>query len=1027
MNEGVQTARRSRRDTPLLERHLVDLYYAEYVCAIGGAATATGGLGVLTVGRSLMFHGKQGNFEIRLNSLREHASVLARLKNQSSPALAAIDGPDRNGGYFLRLYGTGRDIVVDSPAELIFAAENIKSRNCVGELKNGSSGSEGKARKFALQWIPLQFEESAQGHVQLVELLTEDQHRKTRGQPDVLSFSIRHGPTGDALEQVGTIPYSDRGQGTLRVVEFRDVDGHASTSLAQLLEKPEKFLENWVQYELACSQRYCEEGRARATDPIEVVARLGTSPQENHQQYRVHMSPAAIEAWWQNQSFKPTRVRCVPRGESKTDSGQYLATLVLLERHQSEIVASFRFESSLPSVSQFQVLPEFDAMDSRQRERKLVAHRSITAGNGVEGGMISALISPEFVQNRPVASIQFPTMRAPTTAQIDAVRKALGDAPLVLIQGPPGTGKTDVICQITAEFIARNRRPDGSIARVLLAAQQHAAIDNLVTRLAERANIEVWRVPSGTPEAIRDLEVQSAEIAHRKMRELRSAWTVDSDSTLARLIALQDAIGELNTTLASFQRRHLSEAIELTPAAIEVLKHHSISLGDGAVQSSPVRTDGILEAALEGWKLLRSAIVERDVSRVKQLAAESGDAEVHALAEMLRSDADDRRRNARTWEAIDIRLTELESQDLQVSPPTVELQSARYQQMHDEATRVLDRLAHIDPLAAIKARFLQSLELAPRSWTDCCERHANSIGATCQGVAKREELSFDLAIIDEAAQVGLDVLLPISRARKVVLVGDQKQLPPYVESAVFGVSGASEHVAMPSLFESLWHRLPNNSKEVLRTQFRMNEAIGRVISKAFYEPELVLDHHDSDRTPRLGLFRGTPMIWVDTGSAIPADVGDADEVCNQYSKLEVELVGRLLVKLSQSGLFGQRQLGIACMYARQRDAILERLGSAMFDTVRSSVCCDTTDSFQGQEFEHAVVLCSRRGTGPGFLREPSRLNVALSRARRQVLLFADRRLATSAPASLGKVHDAMLASSIGCRFLTLREFLDELK
>ena len=111
------------------------------------------------------------------------------------------------------------------------------------------------------------------------------------------------------------------------------------------------------------------------------------------------------------------------------------------------------------------------------------------------------------------------------------------------------------------------------------------------------------------------------------------------------------------------------------------------------------------------------------------------------------------------------------------------------------------------------------------------------------------------------------------------------------------------------------------------------------------------------------------------------------------------------------------------MYSRQCDLVRHRLESTTFDRIRDRITCDTTDSFQGQEFEHVFVLCTRRGSGPGFLRAPSRLNVAISRARRQVILLADQQLVGSAPHSLGRVHAGMLAVGAGCRFATMDEVM----
>jgi superfamily I DNA and/or RNA helicase len=65
-------------------------------------------------------------------------------------------------------------------------------------------------------------------------------------------------------------------------------------------------------------------------------------------------------------------------------------------------------------------------------------------------------------------------------------------------------------------------------------------------------------------------------------------------------------------------------------------------------------------------------------------------------------------------------------------------------------------------------------------------RYADVLAATCIGAGSRKELAdldIELAIVDEAGQVGVaDVLIPLSRARRAVLVGDHMQLPPFLDS-----------------------------------------------------------------------------------------------------------------------------------------------------------------------------------------------------------------------------------------------------
>jgi hypothetical protein len=420
------------------------------------------------------------------------------------------------------------------------------------------------------------------------------------------------------------------------------------------------------------------------------------------------------------------------------------------------------------------------------------------------------------------------------------------------------------------------------------------------------------------------------------------------------------------------------------------------------------------------------AVRARDIAALKDLLQDIGDDQLNSLFEMLLNaqSAKSTQRLESAWSALGEELAQLALEGDRVQQGAA-LDATPEEWIADamfvaERTRV--QREQLSPLEAVKATFLHELEAEPRAWTECRKAHASSIAATCKATSLDEKaVTYDLAIIDEAAQVGMDVLIPMARAAKVVLVGDHRQLPPYVESEIFRSGGTGRDGMIPSLFESLWSRLPQAAKEVLPMQFRMNRAIGEVVSRAFYEPEVVLRHHGDERKARLGLFDGCPVVWIDTGSPIPSELGIVEEKAFEMSSLERELTARILRKLAANAPLSPLEIGIACMYSRQRDAVDELLSSTQFETLRRSIRCDTTDSFQGQEFEHVLVLCSRRGTGPGFLREPSRLNVAMSRARRQVVIFADRSLAKDAPASLGRVQEAMQHHKSSCRFLTISE------
>lgn len=1002
----------------LEERHLESIYRREYTCTIPGQRPLASHLGVLERDRTLCLACEAGRLEIAISSPRDRSNLDAFLRSRAMATIALLDAPDHLGFARLTVYGSASDVAVGTPVRMT-ALPSPPVPGVCGTLEvQGREFGASRKLKFGLQWLSGAESGESQVGVRFRELLSAEEHRRAKGRCPSVAFTIVGDERGEALHQRYESVSPDTAEGGWRLVEFRDAE--AVGDLRGLRTVRASFLEEWVQYELACERWRNQEYAERMVAPLRTTARLTMDGGEPYHRYSVMLDHDSRRAWIPSGSLRPTEVTCVSDAGDSRKTGGVRATLMALSQDAAGGVAQLEFREGLPDSPAFFIRPVPSEADQRQRDRKMDSYRAICLGSGVAASVRKALLDPESVTNSPISEIRFPVLTRPTVAQADSVRKALGDSPLVLIQGPPGTGKTDVICQIVAEYVDRRARERIGPPRIALTAQQHTAIDNLVQRLSSRANIQVFRVPSGNDHA--RFQEQDRVEWERKIEELRDAWLSDESSALSRIFRIRCLESELDACGSSVARE-LNEQ----PATqhVDRIYNDALRLQIG-VSTPPGVATTLRPSPVAAIKAAAAGVTARDAAMIQAYVEEIGDEELQALWAMLGDMPSGRpsRRLDSAWEAIGERLARLGS-EVPAEPQAVALPvdlSAWILEARLAMETCRSRLEQLFPIEAVKASLLHALQAEPKSWTECRQAHASSIAGTCQATLLEDEvLAFDLAIVDEAAQVGMDVLIPIAKSAKVVLVGDHRQLPPYVESEVYRSGAPGGQKSIPSLFESLWSRLPQAAKEVLPMQFRMHPAIGRVVSEAFYEPEVVLRHHDGERGPRLGLFGDCPVVWIDTGSAIPPEMNVSEERTHETSRLELELVVRMLGAIARRSGLRPLELGIACMYSKQRDAVQQILQSTQYDSLRPSIRCDTTDSFQGQEFEHVVVLCSRRGTGPGFLRAPSRLNVALSRARRQVMIFADRSLAKEAPASLAKVELAMSRHGSECRFLTLTE------
>ena len=246
------------------------------------------------------------------------------------------------------------------------------------------------------------------------------------------------------------------------------------------------------------------------------------------------------------------------------------------------------------------------------------------------------------------------------------------------------------------------------------------------------------------------------------------------------------------------------------------------------------------------------------------------------------------------------------------------------------------------------------------------------------------ELWFDTAVIDEAAQsTEPGCWVPLLRCERVILAGDPQQLPPTVVSREAARQGFE--TSMLERVDGLWHE---QITQMLTTQYRMHERIMRFSSDCFYEGRLVADESVRDHT-LVGLpgvqdnaMTRTPVTFIDTAGA----GWDEEQEQDGESRLNPQEAGLILEKTAELLASGVPAADIAVIapYAAQ-----VRLLRA--NTPDRNIEIDTVDGFQGREKE-AVLITTVRSNEQGeigFLGDQRRMNVALTRAKRKLIVVGD--------------------------------------
>ena len=247
---------------------------------------------------------------------------------------------------------------------------------------------------------------------------------------------------------------------------------------------------------------------------------------------------------------------------------------------------------------------------------------------------------------------------------------------------------------------------------------------------------------------------------------------------------------------------------------------------------------------------------------------------------------------------------------------------------------------------------------------------------------------FITVFIDEAAQALEPACwIPILRANRVIFAGDHQQLPPTIKSIEAARMGLSK-----TLFEKGIQRHPEMA-EMLKVQYRMNEDIMKFPSAYFYHDELVA--HDSVRGGVLNESE-VPVEFIDTAGCGYNESQDPETLSRfneDEARLLIDQIEELIGRIGESAWENDKiSLGIITPYRAQVD-YLNKLADAspVMDPLRHLININTVDAFQGQERDVIAISFVRSNdkSEVGFLGDIRRTNVAMTRARKKLIMIGD--------------------------------------
>lgn len=258
---------------------------------------------------------------------------------------------------------------------------------------------------------------------------------------------------------------------------------------------------------------------------------------------------------------------------------------------------------------------------------------------------------------------------------------------------------------------------------------------------------------------------------------------------------------------------------------------------------------------------------------------------------------------------------------------------------------------------------------------------ADIITCTLVGANHRylEGRLFKTVVIDEAAQALEPACwIPILKSEKVVFAGDPLQLPPTVKS-----EKAKKEGLEVTLMEKCLQRLPNI--HLLDTQYRMNEVIMGFSNQQFYANELKAD--GSVSTASLIGHEELQLEFIDTAGC-GFEEKHPEESSSLFNEGEFNTLHKHLNNLLET-VTEPFSVGIISPYKAQIEYLNTHFSEELLFT--HDITINTIDSFQGQERDviYISMVRSNERNEIGFLKDFRRMNVAMTRAKKKLIIIGD--------------------------------------
>ena len=618
----------------------------------------------------------------------------------------------------------------------------------------------------------------------------------------------------------------------------------------------------------------------------------------------------------------------------------------------------------------------------------------------------------------------------PNESQMNAIASGINVKDVFLVMGPPGTGKTTVILEWVKYFVKNGKH-------VLVSSQNNKAVDNVLARIADEKYIDIIRV--GT-----ESKLQSEVIPYmfeNKVTSLRRNITINSEEkirTIEKNISewrmynetVEKAISltvEAKTAKEYFRKKIIQELLPTYYQLRKLLNDHSQIQEKKKICISNINK---LKEKIEKYENSTNVIIKfftkRGYNRNQVLIAkeiksfeEEKEREYLVVSEYNRLFYDftgqfERTKNTLFFDLLEKVETERSAINTLNIMPEKDLSDiwmlfdkCRKQNIltADDCVRqqeiVSNAISRAEELSNVIKLWKQEIEEQQNyALNEIVLESVDLVGATCIGINSQKRfanLNFDVTIIDEAGQIQVhNALVPMSVSNKLIMLGDHKQIPPTVDQELIDLceeNGVKTDLLSMSLFEKMYYDLPKENKIMLDTQYRMPGEIADTISEWFYDGEYYSPPFKRNVDSLIPDLSKKSFVIIDT-------TGEANryerkiEGAGSNNDMEANIVFDIIENIMEKTQNDLKEIGVISAYKSQVKLIKNKLNQILTKSLVNEMVA-TLDSYQGQERDIILYSFTKSSdTLPkkrkiGFLNELRRLNVAMTRCKKMLILVGD--------------------------------------